>query len=206
MNNLSKYIETLDLIEEHVAKLRIKTNKISIKTAGTLLAVTLDHAQGIKFCLKNSAYSSAFALLRIIFETYIRAMWLEKCATPKQLDKYINNDKIISKGGGKLNFDAMVSEVESSHQLPKYFSKVQKNTWKGLNSLTHSGSIQLKNNFNGKSITNCYDNKHINEAIDFATMISCMAFAGLCDLATNINSSKELEQLIEFIQSWAFQK
>ena len=204
MNYLSKYIETLDLIETNIVKIKIKTDKVSVKCSGTLLAITLDHAQGIKFCLNNKSYPSAFSLLRVLFESYIRGMWLGKCANTKQLDEYINNDKLVSKNSKKISFGDMVLEVESKHELPKYLSKIKDNTWDGLNSLTHSGSIQLHRNFNGKSITHCYEDEHIDEAIQFATMLSCMAFAGLCDLATSTDGKVEFDQIAKFVQSWAF--
>lgn len=206
MNLLPKYIETLDIIESHIVRMKIETNEVSVKSAATLFAVAIDHVQGVKFCLSNSAYPSAFALLRVLFETYIRAMWLEKCANSEQLEKYINEDKLISKSNGKLNFGDMVLEVEAAHELPVYFSEIKNHTWSGLNSFTHSGAIQLHRNFGGSSIQHCYENDHINEAIEFSTMIACMSFAALCDLATNTNGEVESEKLMEFVQSWAFNK
>lgn len=206
MNHLPKFIETLDIIEVSIVKMKIETKEVSVKAAATLLAVAIDHAQGIKFCLKNSAYPSAFALLRILFETYIRAMWLAKCANNEQLEKYINEDKLVSKTNGKLIFGDMVIEVEAAHELPAYFSKIKNHTWSGLNSITHSGAIQLQRNFSGNSIRHSYEKDHINEAIEFSTMIACMAFAALCDLATNTNGEIESENLMEFVRSWAFNK
>ncbi|MGF1697918.1 hypothetical protein L4C54_19845 [Vibrio lamellibrachiae] len=206
MNNLPKYIETLDIIESNIVKIKITTDKVSVKAAATLFAIVLDHAQGIKFCLSNSAYPSASSLLRIIFETYIRGMWLEKCANDMQLDKYINEDKLVSKSNKRINFGDMVLEVEATHELPAYFSEIKDNIWSGLNSLTHSGSIQLNRNFNGRSIAHCYDDEHINEAIEFSTMIACMSFAELSDLATKTDGDLQMEKLMEFVQSWAFNK
>lgn len=206
MNYLPKFIETLDIIESNIGKMKIDTKAVSVKSATTLFTVALDHAQGIKFCLSNSAYPSAFALLRVLFETYIRAMWLEKCASSKQLENYINKDKLVSKNNHKISFGEMVLEVEATHELPVYFSEIKNNIWSDLNSITHSGKIQLHRNFNGSSIQHCYENDHINEAIEFSTMIACMSFAALCDLATNKNWEVESEKLMEFVQSWAFNK
>ncbi|WP_237132359.1 DUF6988 family protein [Pseudohongiella sp. O18] len=206
MNLLPKYIETLDIIEGHIVRMKIETNEVSVKSAATLFAVAIDHAQGVKFCLSNSAYPSAFALLRVLFETYIRAMWLEKCANSEQLEKYINEDKLVSKANGNLNFGDMVLEVEAAHELPVYFSEIKNHTWSGLNSITHSGAIQLQRNFSGSSIQHCYEKDHINEAIEFSTMIACMSFAALCELATNTNGEVDPEKLMEFVQSWAFNK
>lgn len=206
MNHLPQYIETLNIIESDIVKLKIDTDKVSVKSAATLFAVALDHAQGIKFCLSNSAYPSAFSLLRVIFETYIRAMWLEKCANEKQLNRYINDDKLVSKENNRLEFGQMVLEVEAAHKLPAYFSEIKKHTWNGLNSLTHSGRIQLHRNFNGSSIQHCYDQEHINEAIEFATMLACMSYAGLCGVATTINGELKEDKLMAFVNSWALNK
>tara|TARA_R110001606_G_scaffold346892_3_gene495932 strand:+ start:38815 stop:39453 length:639 start_codon:yes stop_codon:yes gene_type:complete len=206
MNNLPQYIETLDLIESGIVKMKIKTDKVAVKAAATLFAITIDHAQGIKFCLSNSAFPSAFSLLRVLFETYIRGMWLEKCANEEQLNKYINEDKLVSKENKPLKFGDMVLEVEKSHLMEAYFSEIKNRTWSYLNSLTHSGSIQLHNNFSGSSIKHCYDDEHINEAIEFSTMLACVSFARLCDLATNIDGDQESEKLIEFVQSWIANK
>jgi len=206
MNNLSKYIETLNIIERGISDVEIKTSEASVKAAATLCAVTLDHAQGIKNCLIGKSYAPAFALLRVLFETYIRAMWLEKCADENQLDKFINHDKIVSKENKNLYFKDMILEVELLHDFPPYLSEIATHTWSGLNSITHSGSIQLHNNFNGSTIQSCYDDEHINEAVEFSAMISCMAYAGICDLATTPNAGQDSEKLMKFVQSWAFNK
>lgn len=200
MNQLRNYMKTLDLIEDGVISVKIKTIAPNIKAAATLLAITIDHAQGIKFCLENSAYPSAFALLRVLFESYIRAMWLWKCADKTQTDRYINEDSLTGKGGKRLTFADMVLEVEKAHQLPAFFSVITKHYWGGLNSLTHSGSIQLHRNFNGTSIAHNYEPEHINDAISFAAMVSSMAFAGLCDLSSN---KIDPDAALEFTKSWA---
>lgn len=204
MSHLPKFVETLDIIEDAIAKMRINTKEVSTKVAATLFAVALDHAHGIKFCLSNSAYPSAFALLRVLFETYIRAMWIAKCANEEQLKKYLDEDKLVSKTNGKLMFGDMVLEVETAHELPEYFSKIKDHVWSGLNSFTHSGALQLQSNFSGSSIRHRYEKEQINEAIAFSTMIACMSFAALCDLATNTNGEVESEKLMNSVKSWVF--
>jgi len=204
VNYLDQYIKTLDLIEEDLGKIKFKTDQTRLKVAGTLFAVAIDHAQGIKFCLQNSAYPSAAALMRVLFETYIRGMWIEKCTTDKQVNKFVNHDKIVSKDNKSLTFKEMVLEVEKDHELPVYFSVIQKHTWSGLNSLTHSGRIQLHNNFDGKTIKHCYDKEHIIEVIDFSTMLACMSYGGICDLTTDTNADLNSQNIMSFVQSWAF--
>lgn len=204
MDYVSKYIDTLNLIEVDLKKIKIKTDSVAVKASATLLVVALDHAQGIKFCLQNQALPSAFALLRVFYETYMRGMWVGKCANEEQLETFIGDDRVVSKKGKRLIFADMALEVEEAYELPEYFSKINASSWDGLNSLTHSGSIQLHRNFNGNSIQHSYHADHIKEAIDFSTMLSCMAFAGLCDIATNRSEEIDPTRLFEFVQTWAF--
>lgn len=206
MKLLPHYIEMLNFIEDEIVKVRITTSKSGIKVAATLLVTTVDHAQGIRFLLERTAYPSASALMRVLFETYIRAMWLWKCADDNQVDSFINKDKIISKVGKTIYFKDLVKAVEHAHNFPEYLSKIQGNTWEGLNSLTHGGAIQLHRNFDGKTIQHCYDEALINELIEFSTMLVCMAFAGIMDLCAHKNGAEVSEKLLQLVEPWALNK
>lgn len=204
MNLLSNYIEMLTFVEKELDEVIITTGEPKIKTAATLLTVTIDHAQGIRFLLDKGAYPSAASLMRVVFETYIRAMWVWKCANEKQVDKFINNDKVVSTEGKSIHFKELVKAVEASHCLPAYLSEIQANVWSGLNSLTHGGNIQLARNFNGKTIRHCYDIELVNEVIEFSTMLTCLAFSGVLDLASNKNGELVSSKLLQLIEPWAF--
>jgi len=204
MNLLSNYTEMLNFVEKKLDDVIVTTDKSNIKAAATLLTVTIDHAQGIRILLSNGAYPSAAALMRVVFETYIRAMWVWECANDKQVDTFINRDKIISSEGKTIYFKDLVKAVEASHGLPTYLSEIQANVWSGLNSLTHGGNIQLARNFDGKTIRHCYDNALVNEVIEFTTMLTCLAFSGILDLADNKNGELLFTELLQIIGPWAF--
>lgn len=206
MNLLSNYTEMLNFVEKELDGVLITSDKPNIKAAATLLTVTIDHAQGIRILLDKGAYPSAAALMRVVFETYIRAMWVWECANEKQVDIFINKDKVVSAEGKPIYFKDLVKAVEASHGLPTYLSEIQANVWSGLNSLTHGGNIQLARNFNGKTIRHCYDNELVNEVIEFSTMLTCLAFSGILDLANNKNGDLVSGELLQLIESWAFNK
>jgi hypothetical protein len=205
MNLLSQYKEMLNFVEININGKKVTTDKTSVKVAATLLNVTIDHAQGIYHLLDKGVYPSASALLRVIFETYIRAMWLEKCATDEQIVTFIEDDKILNEKKRAIHFSTMVSDVEEKYELPPYFTEIQKNTWSGLNSLTHGGMIQLHRYFDGKTIQHRYNDELINEAIQFSTFITCMAFAAFIDLSDDKDDSVT-EELFKLIELWAFNK
>jgi hypothetical protein len=206
MNLIDNYIELLNFIEKKLSDVHLTTDKNNIKAAATLLTVTIDHAQGIRILLSNSGYPSAAALMRVVFETYIRAMWIWKCADENQIDAFINKDKIISSEGKPIHFKDLVKSVENSHEMPVYLSEIQANFWSGLNSLTHGGNIQLARNFDGKTIQHCYDDDLVNELIEFTTMLTCLAFSGILDIADNKDGELVSQELLQLIEPWAFNK
>lgn len=200
MKQLSNYVDVLNFIEMEIDGVRITTSESRVKVAATLLNITIDHAQGIRFLLEKGAFPSASALMRCLFETYIRAMWVWKCANEKQVLKFINDDKIIDEKNNTIYFRELVEAVEVGSGFPIYLSEIQKKVWAGLNSLTHGGSILLHRSFDGKTIRHRYDNELVKEIIEFSTMFVCMAFAGLIELCEHPNSSTVAEKLFEIVE------
>jgi hypothetical protein len=196
----------LNFVEKELDEVLITSDMPNIKAAATLLTVTIDHAQGIRILLNKGAYPSAAALMRVVFETYIRAMWLRGCANEKQVETFINKDKVVSTEGKTIYFKDLVKAVEASHDLPAYLSEIGANVWSGLCSLTHGGNIQLARNFDGKTIRHCYDNELVNEVIEFSTMLTCLAFSGILELANNKNGELVSDKLFQLIEPWAFNK
>lgn len=206
MKQLSNYTDMMEFVERELDGVVITTRESNIKAAATLLTVTIDHAQGIRILLGQGAYPSAAALMRVLFETYIRAMWVWKCANEKQVDAFINKDRVESAEGKAIHFGDLVKLVEQRHGLPVYLSKIQANTWKGLNSLTHGGLLQLARNFDGKTIRHCYDDELANELIEFSTLLTCLAFSGILDLSDNKDGEVASEKLLKMIRPWVFNK
>jgi hypothetical protein len=196
----------LNFVEKELDEVLITLDMPNIKAAATLLTVAIDHARGIRILLDKGAYPSAAALMRVVFETYIRAMWLRECANEKQVETFINKDKVVSTEGKTIYFKDLVKAVEASHDLPAYLSEIGANVWSGLCSLTHGGNVQLARNFDGKTIRHCYDNELVNEVIEFSTMLTCLAFSGILDLANNKNGELVSDDLLQLIEPWAFNK
>ena len=76
----------------------------------TLLAVSchdvvIEHHIGIVTLSRSGINASAFALVRPLFETFVRGVWLRRCATDKQIDLYVR-DKL------SLKFSQLLEAVE----------------------------------------------------------------------------------------------
>lgn len=193
-----EFTKLLNCIEDEVSNVRIEHADSRIQLASTLYTIVIDHAQGIRFLIANGAYPSAFALLRVIFETYIRASWFEHCATDEQIERFICKDEILNSYKRPINFGQLVSDVDAALGTDSYFCQVKKGTWKGLNSLTHSGVQQAMRCFNGKSITYNYSPQQINEALEFALMLVGIASGSLIDLSNIVDSRQRIVKITNF--------
>ncbi|MDC5818209.1 DUF5677 domain-containing protein [Vibrio europaeus] len=185
----------MNCIEDEVSNVRIEHADSRIQLASTLYTVVIDHAQGIRFLIENRSYPSAFALLRVIFETYIRASWFEHCATNEQIESFVSKDEIMNSDKRSINFGQLVSDVDAALGTDSYFSQVKKGTWKGLNSLTHSGLQQAIRCFDGKSITYNYSPFQINEALEFVSMLVGIASGSLIDLSNVVDSQQRIVKI-----------
>ncbi|WP_353681528.1 DUF5677 domain-containing protein [Alteromonas sp.] len=58
-----------------------------------MLFVSLNHCDAIQLLAQKRNFASAYALLRPLFETTFRSMWLHRCATDEQLNKCIQKDE-----------------------------------------------------------------------------------------------------------------
>ncbi|WP_233349558.1 DUF6988 family protein, partial [Vibrio cholerae] len=89
---------------------------------------------------------SAKALLRVIFEANVKGKWIYQCASEKQLEQ-LQKDAVKSTVNKKRNiqFSEMVDDVEKMNpNLKGKLKQFKEEHWKGLNSLTHTGVMQLK--------------------------------------------------------------
>jgi len=64
-----------------------------------------EHLSSIVLLLENESYNSALALRRVLFETFLRGLWIRHCATADVIER-------ARKNNFKLNFDGHVKLQE----------------------------------------------------------------------------------------------
>jgi hypothetical protein len=104
--------------------------------AAAILDQVHEHHKAIQLLLKSSLAGSAFSLFRPTFETYVRGLWLLRCASEKEVEDFRKD--IVYKSIGDL-----IGEIEA---LPDYnvgaLSKVKKDAWSAMCSYAHGGYLQ----------------------------------------------------------------
>lgn len=185
MNLLPRYRKILASIDEKIGVATAVTREQRYIVAATLFDVANEHAKAICTLLENSHYSSGFALLRTLFETFIRASWFLHCATDKQVDVFIKKDRIESESEGKLSFRDLLTAVEATRYCDNTLTNIRERAWGGLNSYTHGGQLQVSRRYDGKTIEPHYKQEELDEAIRFSAEIVVLIFREIADMPLN---------------------
>ena len=139
----------------------------------------MEHQKAIVLLVRRQHYGSALSLVRLAFESYVRGVWLHHCATEAELNKY-TGDKL------KKEFGALLKEIETVEAFTAgTLSVIKKQSWKAMNSFTHSGYSQAVRRNTTNSIEPNYDEQEVLEALQFSNTVALLASIQIASLANN---------------------
>ena len=179
--HLDQSIDHARWIHEHLdgAKIPAMPTSRRHQLAGATLHVAVEHHQAIVLLLDEGLFSSAFALMRCQFEAYVRGAWLGTVATEADVER-ADRDKFPS-------FEVMVNALEDGDALPKNsVTKVKNDSWKVLNSLTHTGEAQRNNRLTVEGLGHRYSDQQIHQALHSANSIAYFVTLEFARLGENV--------------------
>lgn len=148
--------------------------------------IALEHQKAIIILLARQIYGSAFSLLRLLFEAYVRGLWLQHCANEKEIGKFM-------KGKIDKTFGNLIKDIEKKEGYQGgVLSKAKKAGWAKMNCFTHSGFSQVVRRNTESSIEPNYDPEEIEEAINFTNAIGLLTSLELSFLTKNEALSLEI--------------
>jgi len=157
-----------------------------IKTVVLLayVAITLEDHKAIWLLSKFGLNGSAFALLRVMFDAYWRALWINKVATLEQIEQASRDELWFPKMSKmrdeikqtyfatpdekELTAEELAQAKELSELGDKFFALLTK-VWPILNSYTHSGGLQISRRFTGDEVKPNYTEGEIAQGLSSAT-------------------------------------
>ncbi len=174
----TKQLELTKWIDEHF-KIKLPTDRKSTLSI-TCFDLTIEYHMTIYILCEAHLYGSMLAFLRIIFESYVRGLWLRYSATPAEITLY-EKDKI------NITFDTMIKSVESSTNTDSGpLSSLKKDSWKLMNSLTHTGvQHALRRNSDGKISSENYNPDEICSALNLVGTFSLLSAIELASYSGN---------------------
>lgn len=155
----------------------------------------IEHQLAIATLIHSRVYGSAFALVRSTFESFVRGVWLRRCATEDEIDDYVS-DKI------DLKFYKILNDIEKLEGFQNgVLSQIKADAWKVMNSYTHSGIEQASRRLTSNAIEPNYSDTEILSLLRIADAFAILSFqqtvsdAGRLDLATE--AQKKLLEVVK---------
>jgi len=185
--------ELIQWLDKCIDGIEISSEERTRLAAGCL-DTALDHHKAILLLVSRSLYGPAFALVRLLYEAYIRGIWLHRCASNSDLELF-KAEKLDKK------FGIIIQEIERIDGFKEgILSNAKLKSWSAMNSYTHSGFMQIARRNTASTIEPNYSEDEILEAINFANAVGLLTafesslLAGDGQLANSI-----LEKAREFI-------
>lgn len=173
--------ERIAAAEQFGAELHRLTNEIEMcqteknRAAAACFCIAQNHHAAIVFLLKNTFYSSSFAMLRSLFESYLRGLWLKHCATDTQVSDFFR---------GVEPPKTMVADIESTEAFTSMvLSRIKKESWKVMCDFTHTGGLHLQHWQSQDSVEPIFEPNELEECLNCAEIFGTMAGIELVQLS-----------------------
>lgn len=164
-------------------------NQISLR----LFAIAHSHYDAILLLIQNEHYTSSAALLRSLTESYIRGLWLWKCA-----DDVINN-KIVSGQESFKKIGVLFDEISKNSTVDRDFIPMDdnvKNYIKIMNDLTHTGILHINKWNRSDVVESNFQQTEIEELLQSTEAIGSRAILAISFFAFDHSVNDNVIKLI----------
>lgn len=135
-DKFSRCKESMLWVQQHVNGLTLVEPGKRLHLSGGCLHASIEHGMAILVLVDEGLYGSALALIRLQFEAYVRGIRLAHCASDSEVDKAGENEF--------PKMDRIIASLEKPGLLDgSLLSTIKCDSWKPLNSLTHTGYQQI---------------------------------------------------------------
>jgi hypothetical protein len=154
-------------------------NSLRRRMAATCFAVAMDHCDGICILLdrEHPAEASAFALVRSVFEAYVRGLWLATCAIDEEAHAF-SKDVLRPKMRPMLNGIGKAVSGGTKGLEQSYGAN-----WDSMCAYAHTGAHQVQRWNTGDPIEPKYTEAEVCEILRYTGELALMAGAALASIA-----------------------
>jgi hypothetical protein len=178
-------VSLLDDISARGAELRERVRELLLRheysaDTKTVLVIgyvdlAFEHHKAIWLLKDAKLYGSAFALVRTVFDAWLRALWINAIATAEEMEqarhdklRFPPTDKILA-NIKQVYFGHTEQDAEFAAVADRFFQFLTP-LWRVLSGYTHPGARQLARRFTGAQVKASYTNAEIAQALNLSTM------------------------------------
>jgi len=154
------------------------------RMAGACWHVAIEHAQAVVLLMEARLHGSALALVRSMWESLVRGMWLAYAASDEAVDR-AGKDKFP-------NLGEQIVELEKPGRLPPgMLSEIKKEQWTRLNSYTHTGFQQIGARLVPGGVGYNYSKEELVWVLQWADMVALSSASSFANLAEDEGLASE---------------
>jgi hypothetical protein len=129
----------------------------------------MEHHHSIVLLCENKLYGSAFALLRSVWEGYVRGEWLWLCATDAEVEDF-------SKAIEPPSIGVMIKQLEMKPGHSQgVLSTIKDKHWGAMCAYTHTGGLHVQRWQSPEGVEPNYDHTEVDELLRFAEVFASAA-------------------------------
>jgi hypothetical protein len=159
------------------------------RLAAALLDQVHEHHSAIRQLVRSGAVGSAFALVRVAFETMVRGIWIFRCASDAEIQAF-QSDRL------EKPLSRLIAEVEDAVGVPgTALSSAKNRYWAGMCSYAHGGYLQAMRRITADDIGPNYSEEEQVFALSFADFCVTLASIEMFSLADRTQDAKRIVAL-----------
>jgi hypothetical protein len=147
-----------------------------VRAAASCLAIAQEHHHSIILLIEHRLYASAFALLRLAFEAYVRGEWLALCADEQQVERFLDGKEPPKIGNLLEALERTPGFTEQS------LSQLKRSHWDAMCAYTHTGGLHVQRWNTAEAIEPAYDPSEVDEVLFLAEVVGSLAVLGVATL------------------------
>ena len=149
------------------------------RAAVACLGIAQEHHHSIVLLIDHKLNATAYALLCVSLESYVRGVWLALCASDEQVAKFWAGDN-------PPGIDAMLEQLERTPSFSeKFLSQIKGEHWGKLCGFTHTGGLQVQRWNTETAIEPSYEPKEVAQVLFFVQLIGSLAVIGVAQIAND---------------------
>lgn len=196
---IKENIALLENIDKGLSNFTVNNNDEKCILLIAYLKIASSHLLAITNLIENENYNSAFSLMRSLFESAVRGIYIAHCASNTDIKKLFgNNDKYVF----PQYFETMAKRIDLKLG-ENTFTTIKKRLWNMMNDYTHAGINQIARNINEdtEEIALSYSEDEILASLSISNSILSLFINLSCQIFINGNYGITHENCKEIFSS-----
>jgi hypothetical protein len=159
------------------------------------VALGLEHVDSIILLMNHGNAGSALALYRPVMEIFWRGSWTAACATDEQVQKMRKDDFRFP------DSVTLVKDIDKALGTDEFFHGLHKQSWKALNSYTHSGMLQLASRYSNGELAPQYEEDEKIAAVDSSVIAMALFVTLVLRMHNRHADAHRIDQMLQSFDS-----